>query len=51
MADFLILGPEPDLNPPLEAIDPWLLLPLDESEIFFAELPARQPVRDRKSVV
>jgi len=26
-------------------IDPWLLLPLDESEIFFAGLPARQPVR------
>ncbi len=38
------LGPEPDLSEPPD-IDPWMFLPLDESEIFFAELPARQPVR------
>ncbi len=44
MIEQLNLGPEPDLSEPPE-IEPWLLLPLDESEVFFAELPSRQPVR------
>src|SRR5689334_9408006 len=44
MIEQLNLGPEPDLREPPE-LDPSLCFPLDESEVFFAELPARQPVR------